>query len=468
MKWKVTAQFLLFIILTIFLSLFAFLVLNIFLLYSNFGKSDSLIPYQSPSNYTLDFEKNIDFKNKEISIPTDKLTELEQGDIWIQVLDENGTEIYSRFKPANVPDHYTPASLIHYHKYTGAIENSTIFVGMLERRNRNLSYIMGFPEEVIGKAYIYYRTETLLRDLLITFSVTAIIVTFIALAFGYIFSHRLAKPLVKIIEGIQNIVKGDFSNIYKPKGIYKNVFQNLNELSSTLQSNEAERSKIEKMREDWVTNITHDIKTPLASIKGYAELLQNKEYKIDELERERYVEIILDKSDYIERLINDLNVTYQLKSPSFPVKKQEENVVEVLRGSVIQILNHPLYEDTHLEFSAEIERYPFHCNKMLLQRAIMNLIFNAIVHNPPDTLIRISIQEDKGRAQIFIEDAGNGIPEEELENLFIRYYRGTNTGEAHKGSGLGLAIAKQIVEAHDGSIDVNSQVGKGTRVVIRL
>ena len=159
MKWKVTAQFLLFIILTIFLSLFAFLALNILLLYSNFGKSDSLIPYQSPSNYTLDFEKNIDFKNKEISIPADKLTELEQGDIWIQVLDENGTEIYSQFKPANVPDHYTPASLIHYHKYTGALENSTIFVGMLERGNRNLSYIMGFPEEVIGKAYIYYRTE---------------------------------------------------------------------------------------------------------------------------------------------------------------------------------------------------------------------------------------------------------------------------------------------------------------------
>jgi signal transduction histidine kinase len=468
MKWKLTAQFLLFIILTIFLSLFAFLVLNMFFLYSNFGKSDRFIPYQSPSNYTLDFEKNIDFKNKEISIPADKLTQLEQGDMWIQVLDENGTELYSRFKPANVPVHYTPASLIHYHKYTGALQNSTIFVGMLEREDRKLSYIMGFPKDVIGKAYVYYRTETLLRDLFLIFSVTAIIVTFIALAFGYMFSHRLAKPLVKIIEGIQRLVKGDFSNIYTPKGIYKNVFQNLNELSSVLQSNEDERRKIERMREDWVTNITHDIKTPLASIKGYAELLQDKEYNIDDLERERYVEIILDKSDYIEHLIHDLNVTYQLQNPSFSVKKEEENVVEVLRESVIQILNHPLYEDTQLEFSAEIESYPFHCNKMLLQRAFMNLIFNAIVHNPPDTFIRIFIREDKGRAQIFIEDEGNGIAEEELENLFIRYYRGTNTGEAHKGSGLGLAIAKQIVEAHGGSIDVSSGVGKGTRVMIRL
>ena len=226
--------------------------------------------------------------------------------------------------------------------------------------------------------------------------------------------------------------------------------------------------KLKECREDWVTNITHDIKTPLASIKGYAELLQDKEYNIDDLEKERYVEIILDKSDYIEHLIHDLNVTYQLQNPSFPLKKEEENVVEVLRDSVIQILNHPLYEDIQLEFSAEIESYPFHCNKMLLQRAFMNLIFNAIVHNPLDTFIRISIEEDKGRARIVIEDEGNGILEEELENLFIRYYRGTNTGEAHKGSGLGLAIAKQIVEAHGGRIDVKSQVGKGTRVVILL
>ena len=293
MKWKVTTQFLVYMILTIVLSLFAFLALNILFLY--FGRSDSLIPYQSPSNYTLNFEKNIDVKKEEISIPTQTLNELKQGHMWIQVLDENGTEIYSRFKPAKVPVHYTPAKLIHYHKYTGALEHSTIFVGTLERGNRNLSYIIGFPEEKVGKyTDIYYQTETLIRDLFMVFSIVVIVMTLFALLFGFLFSHKLAKPLIKIIEGIQSLAKGEFRKIDQPKGIYKQVFQNLNELASTLQSNEIERSKMEKMREEWVTNITHDIKTPLASIKGYSELLQDKEYKLNDLERERYMEIILD------------------------------------------------------------------------------------------------------------------------------------------------------------------------------
>lgn len=468
MKWKVTAQFLLFMVLCLLFSFFVFIALNILLLYSDFGNRDNLIPYQSPSHYTIEYEKNIEFKNGEISIAEDKLTGLEQGKIWIQVLDENGTEIYSKFKPKKVPAHYTPAELIHYHKFTGALEHSTIFVGMLERGNQHLSYIMGFPEDVIGKAFIYYRTETLLKDMLILFSLTAIIVTVIALIFGYAFSHRLAKPLVKMIEGIQSLAKGNFSLIFKPKGIYKNVFQNLNELSSILKSNEIERNKIEKMREDWVTNITHDIKTPLASIKGYSELLQDKDYILDDVERERYVDIVLDKSHYIERLIEDLNLTYKLKSTSVPIKKVEENLVEVLRESVIKILNHPRYEDTHLEFSTEIESYPYFCDKILLQRTFSNLIFNAIVHNPPDTFIAISVKKDVNQVRIIIEDEGNGIPEDELEDLFVRYYRGTNTGEMHKGSGLGLAIAKQIIEAHGGSIQVESKLGDGTKVEVFL
>ena len=288
------------------------------------------------------------------------------------------------------------------------------------------------------------------------------VVTFIALLFGYFFSKRLAKPLVKIINGIQNLAKGNFQSDDKQKGIYKNVFQNLNDLSKALIANEEERRKIEKTREEWVTNITHDIKTPLSSIKGYAELIG--EYELDETEKNRYVEIILNKSDYIHGLIEDLNITYQLKSTLFPLKKKEEDLVEIVRESIIEILNHPLYEDSQLDFSTELDHYSFSCDKTLIQRAIMNLIYNAIVHNPKDTDVKIEIKKEQERISIIIEDHGVGIAEEELENLFTRYYRGTNTGETHKGSGLGLAISKQVVEVHGGDILVQSQLGEGTRI----
>ena len=114
-----------------------------------------------------------------------------------------------------------------------------------------------------------------------------------------------------------------------------------------------------------------------------------------------------------------------------------------------------------MDFSTEWEHYPFSCDKTLIQRAIMNLIYNAIVHNPKDTHVQIEIKKEQERVQIIIEDNGVGIAEEELENLFTRYYRGTNTGETHKGSGLGLAISKQVVEVHGGAIFVQSHLGEG-------
>ena len=96
----------------------------------------------------------------------------------------------------------------------------------------------------------------------------------------------------------------------------------------------------------------------------------------------------------------------------------------------------------------------------------MNLIYNSIVHNPKDTHVKIEIKKVQESISIIIEDHGVGIAEEELESLFTRYYRGTNTGETHKGGGLGLAISKQVVEVHGGDLMVQSQLGEGTRIQI--
>ncbi|KKK39056.1 hypothetical protein WQ57_04520 [Mesobacillus campisalis] len=466
MKWKITAQFLLFMSLSLLISFFLFLVLNFVFLYSNLAQQDRIFPYQNPASFTLGFAGEIDFDNGEISIPAKDLQELQRADIWIQVLDEKGSEVYSRFKPENVPDAYTPAQLIHYYKYTGALEQSTIFVGMLDKGGRQLSYIMGFPEKVIGKTIFHFRTETLIRDGLLVIGIVIMSVTLIALLIGYFFSKRLSKPLVQIIEGIQSLSRGHFQHVFKPKGIYKNVFQNLNQLSSALQASEIQRMKMEKTREEWVANISHDIKTPLASIKGYAELLQ--EYELEQAEKERYLDIIQDKSDYIERLIEDLNLTYRLKSTSFPLKMKQADLVEVVREAVIHVLNHPSFEDVPLQFSSTLERYPYWCDVDLLQRAVMNLIFNAIVHNPLGTTISVEIQRAGNFVSILIEDNGKGIAPDDIAKLFTRYYRGTNTGKTHKGSGLGLAIAKQVTEAHGGNITVESEIGQGTRISLSL
>lgn len=107
----------------------------------------------------------------------------------------------------------------------------------------------------------------------------------------------------------------------------------------------------------------------------------------------------------------------------------------------------------------------FKFDKLFLQRAFINLIYNSLVHNDENTRISITIDK-KDKIFIYIEDNGKGISKEDLKNLFKKYYRGTNTGESHKGSGLGMAIAKQIIEVHRGQIEVESSLGVGTKITV--
>lgn len=419
------------------------------------------------SSITLEFGENIEYRDGKIYIPEDKLRELKSYQSWIQVLDEDGNEIYQKYKPANAPNHYTPGKLIFYHKYSGAIKGYTIFVGILDVDGRNLSYIMGFPVETVAKASFYFSPKSIMRDMLLFFTGTTVVIILISSVVGFLFSTQLAKPILKIISDIQALADGKYVKKVVPKGIYKDVHKSLNYLSETLEQNEMERRRTEKMREEWITNITHDLNTPLASIKGYSEVLVDPKYDLAMEEITKYASIILSKSKYMENLVDDLKLTYQLKNELFPLNRNRENIVEVVRDTIIDILNHPHYEEAPILFEAEAEEILFIGDQRLLKRAISNLIYNALVHNPKGTEITVRVKKEE-QVIIEIEDNGKGIEPKELDRLFDRYYRGTNTGEAHKGSGLGLAIAKQIIEVHSGAIHVESKLNCGTKVTVLL
>ncbi|MDE3837849.1 sensor histidine kinase [Bacillus methanolicus] len=464
MKWKITSRFLAAIIITIIISLFGIMFLNIMIFYKGPKDPEKLLSVNA-SSITLEFGENIKYQDGKIHIPEDKLQELENYQSWIQVLDEDGNEIFQKYKPAHAPNHYTPGKLIFYHKYSGAIKGYTIFVGILDVGGRNLSYIMGFPVETVAKASFYFNPKTIIRDMLLFFAGTTVIIILISSIVGYLFSAQLAKPILKVISGIQALAEGKYVKKEAPKGIYKDVHKSLNHLSDTLEQNEMERRKTEKMREEWITNITHDLKTPLASIKGYSEVLVDSKYDLVTEERIKYASIILSKSKYMENLVEDLKLTYQLKNELIPLNRSRENIVEVVRDTIIDILNHPQYEEAPISFEAGAEGIMFFGDQLLLKRAISNLIYNALVHNPKGTEIRVRVKKAE-QIIIEIEDNGKGIEPEELDRLFDRYYRGTNTGEAHKGSGLGLAIAKQIIEVHNGDIYVESKLNYGTKVTV--
>lgn len=277
----------------------------------------------------------------------------------------------------------------------------------------------------------------------------------------------LILHLSKIKKGIESISRRSYTQLPE-KGIFSDVYCALNKLDIEIRNSDKLQKETERVRSEWIANITHDLKTPLSPIKGYAELLTSNA-EIDKETIQEYGEIILKNVNHTEKLINDLKLTYQLDSGAMPFQPQKVNFVRYLKELVIDIVNDPAFKDRDVAYESNVQDLEVCIDADLFRRAMNNLIINALTHNPQETKVNISVDMNADKeACIYISDNGKGMSNEEQAELFNRYYRGTNTKEKPEGSGLGLAIAKQIITLHGGNIEVKSKLNEGTQFTIIL
>lgn len=460
MRWKITGLYVgsLFILSTLLLGIFLFTFWYSIVVETNIPKNETS---RFPEQFTLEFEKYITINDGKPVIHHEGEAELKTYDAWLQILDENGNEIAKWFKPEEVHDHYTPSKLIFNHKY--ANNGYTIFIGEKIIDSHEWSYIIGFPESRVSKYTILFSPENIKWS---NFILPVIIILFSVIIIGYLFGKKLSNPLWNMINGIMKLAQGDYQIYNEPKGIYKNIYQNLNTLANTLQSTEKERKRLETMRKEWLSNLSHDIKTPLSSIKGYGELLSDEKNITSKKEVVKYANIMMNKAIYIETLLDDLKLTYQLKHHMLPLSKEYIDLIELLRTIVIDILNNPIYENREVFFDVNIEKVFLLADSKWLTRAFHNLLYNALIHNPVQTTIWLNVNLVATGVEISLKDNGKGIPKEDIEKLFERYYRGTNTDSEIEGTGLGMAIAKQIITSHEGEITVESELNEGTTITV--
>ena len=470
MNFKISGRYIITVAITVILVVFLNFIIVIGFALSTDRVNDSMAREDKiflPEDFTIEFAKYIHYQGGNIYINQDGKDLLKSHNAWIQVVDENGKEVYNYKKPTVVRDNYRPIDLIQAYKYSLEESMSTIFIWEKDLGDINYNYIIGFPFKEIGRNVLTYDNKKLIKVIEKIIYMVLLIDIPIALLFAYLFSRRLTKPLVGIIGDITELSHGNYSVERKEKGIYKEVNSNINKLSAQLKFSKEERKKLDAMREEWISNISHDIKTPLVSIKGYAEILSSEEYDLTKEEIEEYTKIIEDKSNYIKELIDDLNLSTRLKNQAFTLNLEKVNIVSLVRKVIIDILNNPNTNQVHIEFLPDKEVIEKFVDEALIKRVISNILYNSIIHNDESVSIKVIIKE-KDKLSISIIDNGKGINEEELEHILDRYYRGTNTNKGHEGSGLGMAIANDIVIAHNGSIDIKSQLGLGTEVKILL
>ena len=472
MNWRITARFVTTIISVVVLVVFIDIIASVFIainmkksvFYGDVGQGGSS---NGVSDFVSSFEKFIIVNDGKLSVSDEGKKLIENKKAWIQILDESGNEVYSYHKPTEVPTKVTPFQLINGYKYAGGLDKtSNILVGDKVLSERQYTYLVGFPMDKVSKIVWSFDSEAIseyVRQIVIK---VILIDAVIALFLGYLFSIGLTKPLKKIITGVSRLGDGKYDVNYMEKGIYKDVYSNLNELSEILNNSKLERMKLDKMREEWIANISHDIKTPLVSIKGYAEIMGYEDYELSQEDIKAYAQIIDKKANYIKELVDDLNLTQKLKSENSMVNKKEVNLVQLVKEAVIDILNDPIYSNRNVEFFTQKDAIFRQVDKMLMRRVINNLIYNALIHNNEEVKVCVSVMEQQGLLHITVKDNGKGILAEDLKYIFERYYRGTNTGEIHKGSGLGMAIAKEIVKAHGGDINISSTPLDGTVIEI--
>lgn len=415
-----------------------------------------------PIYFTEDFSAHIVFSDHTPQIKQSGLKQLQENNLWIQIVDTNGNEVQHYNKPQEIPFHYSPSELLFL--YQNGTTDYTIFLGSIWHNGLEWTYIIGFPVQ-ISKITMYFNENRFTSGKPILRGMIAVMFLFI-IALGLFYSFWLTKQMTRITKVIEEIALRTYTPVTN-NGVFHDVYDGLNALSAEIRSSDEMRARNEKLREEWIANITHDLKTPLSPIRGYAELLSDPDYVIEPDEIRKYGDTILKNTAYAEKLIDDLKLTYQLQNEMLPLHKNNQNMVRFVKELVIGFLNNPEYESRNITFYSTDEDIQLLFDPVLLKRALNNLLANALIHNSKETEVAVSVKAEKN-VQICIQDNGKGIAKEALSNLFTRYYQGTNTEAKPEGTGLGLAIAKQIIEMHGGSIFVESYVGIGTRFIVEF
>ncbi|MEG0385669.1 sensor histidine kinase [Solibacillus cecembensis] len=457
MKWRLTAQFLLSVlsiaIIVIFVNTAIFISLFIYQQTTNFQAPEST----NSEQFTREFEQYIQYQNGDISFDDKGLQLLKEHNAWVQVLNQNGDMIGGYNVPDNALVHYSPLELIQTYKYREIDPSTTVYIG----GNNEFNYLVGIQDRSVSRVVWNFSPSSFLQ-LLGKFGLAIVIADLLVTALvGWFFGRALTKPLYALIEQIQHLKNRKHAQVKTPKGLYKPVISNLNEVSRELAAHEIERNRLEIMREEWISNVSHDMKTPLASIRGYSELLS--EGNLSENEQAEYARIIEKQSLHMQDLLDDLNLTMRLRHQQLPLQLNNTNIVQFIREIVIDTLNMAQYEHANIEFDASADTIIQSIDAHFMRRAVVNFLYNALLHNPRDVEIKVHVEADS----ITISDNGKGISAEDLEHIFERYYRGTNT-EHNLGTGLGTAIARDIIEAHGGTVSIISKVNEGTTVSIHL
>lgn len=269
---------------------------------------------------------------------------------------------------------------------------------------------------------------------------------------------NIFRPIEQINEATKKVALGEYDIELETKREDEigELTNNFNKMTRGLKSTE-------NLQKEFINNVSHEIKTPVSSIEGFAKFLKDKNL-IDE-EREEYANIIIEEAKRLENLTGKILKLSKLNNQEIITNKQEIEVAEQIRKAIS--LLEPKWSKKDIKINVSLEEKIFLGDEDLIFQVWVNIIDNAIKFSNEGESIDIKVYEKDSNINVEIKDHGIGMKEEELEKVYDRFYQ-IDRSHSKEGSGLGLAIVKRIVELSEGKIEIKSKENKGTTVIVKL
>lgn len=279
------------------------------------------------------------------------------------------------------------------------------------------------------------------------------IMIFLSVILAFIIAKTVSKPIEKLNNSAKLLASGDYNIHFSGKG-----YREIHELSDTLNFTASELSKVEELRRELMANISHDLRTPLALIYSYAEMMHDFPGEITK----EQTEVIMNETTRLSSLVGDIFDVSQLEIGTMELNTKIYNITESIGETTSRISELVKKDGYKFTFEYTNDIY-ITADEVKITQAFYNLLINAIHYSGEDLTIIVRQKIINGRVRIEVEDHGLGIEEENIPHIWDRYYK---TDKTHRraiiGTGLGLSIVKKIIEMHGGNYGVESEFGKGS------
>ena len=269
---------------------------------------------------------------------------------------------------------------------------------------------------------------------------------------------HIIKPIRKLTEATKKVASGDFDVNVKIKRS-----DEIGDLADNFNVMVKELNSIEYLRKDFISNVSHELKTPIASIQGFTKLLAQD--NLSKEEKQEYIDIILEETARLSNLSSNMIKLSKVENQEIITNKKKYRLDEQLRKAIIML--EEKINQKNIKITLKSEEITIVEDADLIMEIWINLLNNAVKYTDENGKIEIDVTEEDEFVKVEIKDNGIGIPKDKQERVFEKFYQAEKS-HSYDGSGLGLAIVKRIVDLTEGKIELQSEVGKGTKFIVHI